>query len=176
MVKSASARRYAQAAFELGSESGEADIWLDDLSTIAAALDNGEFSQYLDAPQISEDQKVALISKVMGDSIGQLPKNMLCLLANRSCTNLFPEIISRYQELVDRRNGIERAEVVSAVPLSDDQNNAVYELLKTLVNKNIEMTTHVDSEILGGLIAKVGDQVVDGSTRSRLNALRRQIA
>ena len=69
MVKSASARRYAQAAFELGSESNEVDIWLDDLSTIAAALDYGEFSQYLDAPQISEDQKVALISKVMGDSI-----------------------------------------------------------------------------------------------------------
>ena len=175
MPKGASARRYAQAAFELALDKGEFDAWSDDLGYLAGALESDEFSAFLDAPQVTVSQKISLIDETVAGSISPLARNLLALLAGRNSANLLPGITNVYHEMLDAHRGIERAEIVSAVPLSDEQQSRVENMLKEMVGKEIVLTVRVDPQILGGIVARVGDRVIDGSTRTKLEGLRREL-
>ena len=77
--------------------------------------------------------------------------------------------------MLDAHRGIERAEITSAVALSDEQQTRVENLLKEMVGKEIVLTVRIDPQILGGIVARVGDRVIDGSTRTKLEGLRREL-
>ena len=175
MARGASARRYAQAVFAIALEQGEPDRWLDDLALLSDAMVNEEFANFLDAPQLTLSQKTDMIEESLGDSIGPLALNLISLLASRNSARLLPSITESYQEMLDEHNGIERAEVVSAVALSDEQQDRIETMLKGIVGKDITSTSRIDPQILGGFVARVGDKVIDGSTRTRLDELRREL-
>lgn len=176
MPAAASARRYAQAVFEIASESGELERWLDDLTLMADSITNEEFRQTLSAPRISMAQKEALIRESLGSSVGPLALNLMALLASRGLVHMLPGIADVFQGMLDAHQGIERAEVVSAVSLTDDQQQHVARMLNDLSGKDVRLTTRIDPEILGGLVIRVGDKVMDGSARTRLQNMRREIA
>ncbi len=176
MARGASARRYAQAVFAIALEQGEPDRWLDDLALLSDAMANDDFANFLDAPQPTLSQKINLIEETLGDSVSRLALNLISLLASRNSARLARSITESYQEMLDEYNGIERAEIVSAVTLSDDQQQRIETMLKDIVGKNITATSRVEPHILGGFVARVGDKVIDGSTRTRLDDLRRQLA
>ena len=175
MPRLGSARRYAQAVFELATESSEFDAWLDDLTYLALTLESAQFGEFLDSPQASEERKTELIGNTLGDRVSPLARNLISLLASRSMTSLLPGIVDQYQRLLDEHRGIERAEVVSAVSLDDDQRAKVEELLKEIVGKEVRLSTRIDPGIIGGFVARVGDRVIDGSTSGRLQKLRREL-
>ena len=175
MPRLGSARRYAQAVFELAIERSELDGWLEDLAYLARTLENEQFGQFLDSPQASVDRKAELIGTTMGDRVGPLARNLLSLLASRNMTHLLPGIVDQYQRLLDAHRGIERAEVSSAVPLDDGQHGQVVELLKAIVGKEVRLSSRVEPQLLGGFVARVGDRVIDGSTSGRLRQLRREL-
>ena len=175
MPRTASSRRYAQATFQIALERDELDAWLYDLMLLASALDSGELSDYLDAPQVPVAQKVELIKNTLGDSVSLLALNLASLLASRGITYLMPGIVKQYQQLLDAHQGIERAEVVSAVPLDNSQQQEVAELLEGIVDKTIRLSPIVDPSVLGGFVAKVGDRVIDGSTRTKLRVMRQDL-
>ena len=175
MPRLGSARRYAQAVFELASERSEHDTWLDDLSYLALTLESAQFGEFLDSPQASEDRKAELIGNTLGDRVSPLARNLISLLAARSMTSLLPGIVDHYQRLLDAHRGIEQGEVVSAVPLGDDQRAKLEELLKGIVGKEVRLSTRVEPGIIGGFVARVGDRVIDGSTSGRLQKLRRDL-
>ncbi len=176
MARGASARRYAQAVFAIALEQGEPDRWLDDLALLSDAMANDDFANFLDAPQPTLSQKINLIEETLGDSVSRLALNLISLLASRNSARLTPSITESYQEMLDEHNGIERAEIVSAVTLSDEQQQRIEAMLKDIVGKEITATSRVEPHILGGFVARVGDKVIDGSTRTRLDDLRRQLA
>ena len=176
MARGASARRYAQAVFAIALEQGEPDRWLDDLALLSDAMANDDFANFLDAPQPTLSQKINLIEETLGDSVSRLALNLISLLASRNSARLAPSITESYQEMLDEHNGIERAEIVSAVTLSGEQQQRIETMLKDIVGKNITATSRVEPHILGGFVARVGDKVIDGSTRTRLDDLRRQLA
>ena len=176
MARGASARRYAQAVFAIALEQGEPDRWLDDLALLSDAMANDDFANFLDAPQPTLSQKINLIEETLGDSVSRLALNLISLLASRNSARLTPSITESYQEMLDEHNGIERAEIVSAVTLSDEQQQRIEAMLKDIVGKEITATSRVEPQILGGFVARVGDKVIDGSTRTRLDDLRRQLA
>ena len=175
MPGTASTRRYAQAIFQIGLEQDTLDAWLEDLGVLAGAMENREFREFLDAPQVTLNQKIAAIEEALGDSVGRLPRNLIMLLASRGIAHLFPGVLDQYERLLDGHRGVERAEVVSAVPLSDAQRERLVELLKGIVGKEIRLASRVEPGILGGVVARVGDRVIDGSTRAKLDAMRRQL-
>ncbi len=175
MAKGASARRYAQAVFEIALEHSDTDKWLDDLALLANAMENSEFAAFLDAPQLTAAQKRTLILESLGDSVGALALNLVSLLASRNAARLLPAIAEGYQQMLDAHNGIERAEIVSAVPLTDAQRSRIVGMLGTMVGGSVTATARVEPQILGGFIARVGDKVIDGSTRTRFNELRREL-
>ena len=176
MPAGASARRYAQAVFEIASESNELERWLDDLTQLADSITNDEFRQTLAAPRISMAQKEALIRESMGSSVGPLALNLMALLTSRGQVGMLPGIADRFQEMLDAHQGVERAEVVSAVSLTGEQQQQVTQMLNELSGKDVRLTTRVDPEILGGLVIRVGDKVMDGSARTRLQNMRRELA
>ena len=176
MARGASARRYAQAVFAIALEQGEPGRWLDDLALLSDAIANDDFANFLDAPQPTLSQKINLIEETLGDSVSRLALNLVSLLASRNSARLARSITESYQEMLDEYNGIERAEIVSAITLSDEQQQRIETMLKDIVGKNITATSRVEPHILGGFVARVGDKVIDGSTRTRLDDLRRQLA
>ena len=175
MARGASARRYAQAVFAIALERGEPDRWLDDLALLSDAMANEEFANFLDAPQLTLAQKTDLIDETLGDSVSRLALNLISLLASRSYARLLPSITESYQQMLDNHNGVERAEIVSAVPLSDERRRRIETMLTGIVGKDITATSRVEPQILGGFVARVGDKVIDGSTRTKLDELRREL-
>lgn len=176
MPAGASARRYAQAVFEIALESDDLELWLDDLTQLADSITNEELRQTLSAPRISMSQKETLIRESLGSSVGPLALNLMALLASRGLVEMLPGIADRYQEMLDIHQGVERAEVVSAVSLTGEQQQHVTRMLNDLSGKDVRLTTRVDPEILGGLVIRVGDKVMDGSARARLQNMRRELA
>ncbi len=175
MPRSASARRYAQAAFQLASEKNELEGWLDDLTVLASAVQDSEFAAFLDAPQVSVHQKHAVIQGALSETVGPLALNLIALLASRNLAGVLPAIVEQYQRLLDDHNGIERAEVVSAVPLDDAQLAQIEEMLRRVAGKEITLTSRIDARLIGGMVARVGDHVIDGSTATRLESMRREL-
>ena len=176
MARGASARRYAQAVFAIALEQGEPDRWLDDLALLSDAMANEEFAAFLDAPQLTLNQKTDLIGETLGDLVSELARNLISLLASRNSARLLPSITESYQQMLDEYNGVERAEIISAVALSDEQQGRIETMLKEIVGRDITSTSRVEPQILGGFVARVGDKVIDGSTRTRLDELRRELA
>lgn len=175
MPRAASARRYAQAVFELALEKGELEKWLDDLTLLADSVSNQEFVDFLTQPRVTADEKIRVVRESLGDSVGPLALNLMCLLATRNIAHILGGITDQFQELLDSHRGIERAEVVSAVELSDDEQRRVTEMLSTMTGSDVRLTTRVDAQILGGMVVRIGDRVMDGSARSRLQAMRREL-
>ena len=162
--------------FEIASESNELERWLDDLTQLADSITNDEFRQTLAAPRISMAQKEALIRESLGSSVGPLALNLMALLTSRGLVDMLPGIADRFQEMLDAHQEVERAEVVSAVSLTGEQQQQVTQMLNELSGKDVRLTTRVDPEILGGLVIRVGDKVMDGSARTRLQNMRRELA
>lgn len=176
MPAGASARRYAQAVFEMAVENDNLEQWLDDLTLLADSITNREFLQTLSAPRISLAQKELVIREALGESVEPLALNLMCLLASRGTVSVLPGIADSFQDMLDAHQGIERAEVVSAIALSDEQRDQVTRMLAEMSGNDVRLTTRVDPEILGGLVIRIGDQVMDGSARSRLQNMRRELA
>ena len=176
MPSGASAKRYARAVFEIAQENGEIEGWLDDLGVLVREVDNADIAASLDAPQVSIERKTELVKGAFGDVVGPLAVNLLLVLASRGNASLIRGVAEEYQQIVDADRGIERAEVVSAVPLDRQQLDDISSLLKTVSGKEVTVADRVEPDILGGLIVRVGDRVMDGSTRTRLQKMRKSLA
>ena len=175
MPRYPSARRYAQAVFQIALEHDSLDLWVDDLQTLADLLDDSDVAAFLDAPQVPEARKLETIKQLLGDSVGTLPANLLGLLATKNMTLLMPGILEQFTVMVDRHRGIEWADVTTAVPLDDAQREEVAQLLSGIVGSEVSLRTYVEPNLIGGMVARLNDRVIDGSVRSKLNNMHRQV-
>jgi len=170
-----SARRYAQAIFLIAEENGDQEQWLADLEVLASSSRNPDFIAFIDSPKIETAKKTEVIKEAFSGSISDLALNVASLLASRNSVASLAAIADSFQELVDSEKGVERAEIVSAVELTDEQQKAIIDKLTQMVGKELSVTTHVDESILGGYLAKVGDRLVDGSVKTQLEDMRREL-
>ena len=175
MAKKAYARRYAQAVFEIALEKKELDRWQADLQKIVDAVSDTTFLAALDSPKIKIEDKSRFLRERLGD-INPLALNLVLLLINRTGVGMIVKIADEYQRLLDNYHGIETAEVTTAVLLDDKDKKKLVEKLGALVGAEVELKTEVDPEILGGIVARVGGKLLDGSTRSKLAALKKELA
>jgi len=174
MARKAYARRYAQAVFEIALEKKELEQWQSDLNKIAGAVSDAGFLAAMESPKIKFDDKTRLLSERLGD-INPLALNLVRLLIARAGIGMIGEIAKEYQRLLDSYHGIEPAEVITAVPLDDKDIQKLTESLTALIGKKVVLKSEVDSGVIGGIIARVGGKLLDGCTRSKLAALRRDL-
>ena len=174
MAKRVSGKRYAQAIFQLAVQQDQVDQWAGDLDAISQVLQDEEFSSFLSHAQVPLAEKNRSIEAVFPDT-NPLVRNLVALLISRGSAKLIGDVHLSYSQLVDEYRGRQRVEVTSAVPLDAGEVERISRFVSALIQKEVVVSTEVDEAILGGVIIQVGDQLLDGSVRSRLESLRRQV-
>jgi len=174
MPKKAYARRYAQAVFEIALEKKELERWQSDLQKVVKVVEDATFLAALESPKIKVDDKARLLSERLGD-VNPLVFNLVRLLITKAGIGMIGDITKEYQRLLDSYHGIEPAEVITAIPLDDKDIQKLTENLSALIGKKVVLKSEVDPGIIGGIVARVGGKLLDGSTRSKLMALRREL-
>ena len=172
----ATGRRYAQAVFELAKEHNSLDVWEEGLTRASDVLSDPDVLGFLDASQVTDSAKLDGIATLL-PSIDGLVRNTVSLMTvNRDVTK-FVEMYRLFYEMVDEYRGIARAEVITAVPLDDAQRDRLATGLAKLVGRSeVKITENVNPDIIGGVEAKVGDRLIDGSTRTQLRLMRDSLA
>ena len=175
VARRAYAKRYAQAVFQIAVERAELDRWQSDLRKIASLGEDAAFTMLLESPKLHFDDKARLLSEQLGD-INPLALNLVYLLVAKGGLNIAGKIADEYQLLLDNYHGIEQAEVITAIPLDDEERLKLEERLGAVVGKKVVIKPEVDSSLIGGIVARIGGKLLDGSTRSRLEALKRELS
>ena len=173
MVSSA-ARRYTQAISELAQENGTFDAWQRDLHAMDALLSDPQVENYLQNPAVQDAQKLSAVDSVMRDLQPEALRLLHMLIEGRRL-KLLPDITELFDEAVLVHKGVVLVDVTTADALDDAGKELVRDRLKTIVGKDVELRLHEDPSIIGGIVARIGDQVIDGSVVTQLRRLRAQM-
>lgn len=165
---------YARAVFELALEKNELERWRVDLRKIANIAEDEEPMALLETPELSLDAKKGLLEKRLGE-INPLALNLACLLVSKGELKIAGDISQEYERLLDAHYGIEHAEFVTALPLGEKDKQKFSSQLEKIAGRKFSIDARVDPAILGGLIIRIGDMLIDRSLRSRLEALRKDL-
>ena len=171
MARGASANRYALGLFQLAKQQGPLEQWVGDLGLVSEVLQTEEFHLFLGHPKVPNDRKVQAIGAAM-QGVDPMVRNLVALLATRGLIELFHEVRMAYGRLLDEDLGRQPVEVISAVPLDQNELDRISKLASDLTQKQVVLSSRVDESILGGLVIEIGDRVLNGSTVSRLEGLR----
>lgn len=174
MPKITSGKRYAQAAFKLALEKNELESWQVGLGKIADLTKDEKLMALLQNPRLPFDAKKSLLQKQLGE-INPLVFNLALLLVSKGLLKLSGDISQQYNDLLDAHRGIERAKVTTALPLGDEESEAISRRLGEIVERKVVIDTQVDPSVIGGFIARIGDTLIDGSIHQKLETLRRSL-
>jgi F-type H+-transporting ATPase subunit delta len=171
------ARRWARAVFEIGKEGGDLPRLSADIAAFAETFaGNEELAVVLDDPLVPEEGREAVVSEI-ADRMGLThpAKSTLRLLARKRRLVAIPDIARQLARLVDEADNRVRAEVTSAGPLADDYLVKLRAELEKATGKKVTITHKQDRALIGGVVTRIGDQVIDGSVRTRLAAFRESL-
>jgi len=174
MADDQAAKRYAQAAFALAQESGAIAAWRSDLEDIAQVLSESQAAAWFASSKVSFEERSAALGRVL--EIQPLAMNLARLLVFRGRARQARAVANAFAAIADAAEGIEDAEVVTAVALDQAQRENIVAQLSAAFGKRIRLTARVDPAVIGGIVVRVGDRQIDGSIRTRLRQLRRELA
>lgn len=165
--------RYATALFELARDSKTIDSVEASLTNVRAALEQSdEFARLVASPLVSrQDAARAVAASASAMGIDDTTRNFLGVLAENRRLSQLPAIIRAFRALAAHHRGETTAEVTSAHPLSAAQVDALKQQLRTRIGRDVAVDLSVDPTLLGGLVVKIGSQMIDSSIRTRLNTL-----
>ncbi len=179
MIGNVVARRYAQALFSLGKKQGikELEAYGADLSAVASALkDAPELLRVFKNPLFGAAEKKAIIAKLLEKTQAQpVSVNFFKLLADKDRLGLVPEIDAYFASLLDVEKGVVRGSLTTAVGLDAPRRKKVKTALEKQSGKSLVLEFDTDPAILGGVVLKVGDKVLDASLRAQLEMLKENI-
>jgi F-type H+-transporting ATPase subunit delta len=173
--RTTAARRYAEAAFEVARRDGTVEAWRRELDTTAGILGDEEVLRGLVNPAMPLEEREAIVSRALEAGASRPVRNLVLLLLRRGRLELLPRVAAEFDRLDDRRLGITHATATSAAPLAEDEVRALTSRLERLTGGTVALELKVDSDIIGGLIVRVGDRLIDGSVRGRLERLRSRL-
>jgi F-type H+-transporting ATPase subunit delta len=168
------ARRYAEAAFEIGRSDDTLERWERDLVRLSDALASEELRALVEHPAVAYADKERVLRRVVGD-VSPEALNLVLLMVRRGRPGAIERMVERFAELVRRHRGVALAEVRTALPLEDVQRTAVVERLHELTGDEIEINEVVDESLIGGITVRIGDRLYDASVRNRLERLRARL-
>ncbi|MHB1414505.1 MAG: F0F1 ATP synthase subunit delta [Chloroflexota bacterium] len=169
------ARQYAEAAFQLAVQENKVEGWLEELRVAANVLGEDRVRRGLDSPSIGQSEKIRIVRYSL-KGLNPLVLNLISLLVERHRLGLLPVVVAEFDRLLDARRGVVTAEVTTAVPLDSQRTALVAQRLSSMLGKQVRLQTVVDQSIIGGLIVRVGDKLINGSIAGRLASLRQELA
>ncbi len=174
-MASVAGRRYAQAVTQLAREQGTFDAWEEDLAQLQALVADPGAVTFLANPSVDEDEKHHLLDVGLARNRPEV-RNLAHLLLRRHRLQIVPDLVEAFTEARLAEQGIAVAEVTTAEPLDPEGQQAVRERLERIVGKKIELRMKTDPSIIGGIVARIGDQVIDGSVVNQLRQLRQRLS
>lgn len=163
------ARPYAQAIFEIAKEHDSFDAWSQTLEALACAASDETFLKVLQNANSADAVKD--VETLLGDLLNEQGKNFVELLGENSRFAVLPEIYQEFVRLRDDYLKVKAVELISARPLDTADEQALVEKLERKYNAKISLTKKLDPSIIGGLIIKVGDEIIDASVKTSLHSL-----
>jgi F-type H+-transporting ATPase subunit delta len=175
-ARKSTARRYAEAIFEIAERDGNVEAWLEQLHSVAAAVSDESIVRGLEDPNVPIERRLAALDKALGPDMVPQMRNLLPLIVRRRRVEMLPQIAREFRRLYNKRAGIVEATAFSAAPLDGQELAALRSRLEQMTGGNVELETRVDESLLGGIQVRLGDQLIDGSVRGRLERLRNRLA
>jgi F-type H+-transporting ATPase subunit delta len=168
------ARRYAEAAFEIGRADKTLDDWERDLERMGSALADPDLRTVVEHPAVAFADKERVVRRVVGD-VQPEAMNLVLLMIRRGRPGAISLMREHFGSLLRRHRGISLAEIRTALALEEPQRQAVRDRLHELTGDTIEINEVVDESLIGGITVRIGDRLYDASVRSRLERLRARL-
>jgi len=176
-LKSASLQ-YANALADIVLEQGAGEPARKQLEDFAAAYaESAELRNFLASPAVGRPEKHGVIEKLVSRlGASRIVRNFLFVVVDNQRVHLLPEIVETFEHVLQRRQGVAEAEVVSAVELSSKQKSTLQQTLERMTGKKVQAKYTLEPGLLGGAVVRIGDTIYDGSVKNRLDVLRARLA
>lgn len=165
------ARPYAEAVFKLAKEDNRLADWSAMLALMVAILDDAQMARIADDPNVDGARLLALIKDIAGDRLDDEAGNFVHLLIDNGRLSLMGEIAAQFEGLRAEAESMIEVEVISAYALDDDQKNQIIRAMSTRLGRSVNLNVSEDKSLMGGMVIRAGDLVIDGSVTGRLAAL-----
>lgn len=165
------ARPYAKAVYEYAESAGALDKWSESLQLLSSVVSEESVEQLLSSPEFTTQQQAATVNDICGDSLDEKGRNLVALLAEYRRLPLLPFIYTQFRDLKAAREKAVDVELFSASPLDDEQRQKFSQALSTRLARNVNISVSIDQSLIGGVLIRAGDTVIDGSLRGRLSKL-----
>jgi F-type H+-transporting ATPase subunit delta len=175
MLKGAIARRYAGAMFDLALRQNTLERTLDDVQGLGQLFSKHTLAYLLREPKVPLQRKEKALREALGTRVQPMSLNLALLVVQRGLVEVMPNIATELQQMVFDYKNQAVAEVTTAAPMDTNQQALVKQALERQTGKTILLQAKVNPAILGGVVARVGDQVIDGSVQQRLQVLKKQL-
>lgn len=173
--KSTLARPYAKAIFELAHADNALQAWSDKLSFLSQVSANEQIASIIGNPGVSNDDVISIIESIAGEALDDKGKNLLKVAAENDRLDLLSEISGAFEELRAEEEGKVEAEVISAFAVNAAQKKLITEALQKRLGCEVTLTTSIDKELVGGIIIRAGDLVIDGSVSNQLKKITKTL-
>ena len=173
--RDSAARRYAEAAFQVAERDGTVDAWRRELEAASTIVAVPAIGHTLANPAIALETRATAVETTFGGVVSRPVSNLIQLMLRRGRIEDLPRVAAEFRRLDNARQGITIATATTAAPLSGDELTALTTRLEAFTGGHIELDVKVDPSLLGGIVVQVGDRLIDGSVRGRLERLRNQL-
>ncbi|GAA6136061.1 F0F1 ATP synthase subunit delta [Oceaniserpentilla sp. 4NH20-0058] len=165
------ARPYAKAAFQAAVDAGELQAWSTMLSVASQVADQDQVEEVLSNPGLTGTQQAQTFIDVCGEILNEAGQNLVSVLAENKRISLLPQISEQFEHLKAELEKAVDVEIISAFEVTDDTKQKLTQALKAKLDKDVRVTTTVDSTLVGGAIIRAGDLVIDGTLKGKLAKL-----
>lgn len=165
------ARPYANAAFNYAAEQNVLGDWLRQLTLAANVAGSDKVKQIIASPALTSEQQASTLIALCGNELSEKVCNFIRALAANKRLPLLPEIAELFEQLKANRENSVNVEIASAFPLGDALSERLTQALRGKLQREVTVNTVVDKSLLGGVLVRSGDVVIDGSVRGRLEKL-----
>ena len=169
------ARPYAEAVFAIAKEDGALDQWSEMLDFVASLMLDGAMHRLVNEPAQVKSQIAELIIGIGGDKLTTEEQNLVRLLAENGRLQIAAEIAQRYESLKNRERGVLDVDVATAFPLDEAQQQSIAAVLKNKLGRDIRITSSEEPALIGGVVIRAGDLVIDSSVQGQLTKLANEL-
>lgn len=176
LEKATIARPYAEAAFAQAVDESQLNEWSAFLGSLKTIVEDAGMQTVIGNPKMSQEQLAGFIIDICGSSISQSCKNFVKILVNAERINLATEVFNLFEQKRAAAQGISDVKVTSAFPLDDSQTSGIADAISRRLGKQVNVETSEDKDLIGGVVIRAGDAVIDASVRGRLKELNNLFA
>ena len=165
------ARPYAKAAFKLARDMNQLDEWSQELTLCASVSRRDAVDKMLNDPSLNTDEKAKSFINLCEGSLSEDVKKYIRILSDKKRISLLPHIDAQFEQMKAKHQGYQDVVVASAFPLTEKQQEDISRKVSERLGRSVRMHLRIDTNLIGGVVVKAGDLVIDGSVRTRLGKL-----